>query len=156
MNILKVVSGEVVLLTLTNIDLKLFFEQYDVDDLLYINGWKFKSINGLFDNYVDKWTERKIQAKKDENGGIYTLSKLMLNALYGKFALNPKVQSKFAYLGDDEIVHYSLNEEEERESIYLPVGTFVTSYARNKTIRTSQAIKDYSLMKYKVDLYCYS
>lgn len=35
-------------------------------------------------------------------------------------------------------------------------GCFITAYARNKTIRTSQAIKDYSLKKYKKDLYIYS
>ena len=35
-------------------------------------------------------------------------------------------------------------------------GIFITSYAREITIRTSQAIKDYSLNKYGIDLYCYS
>ena len=35
-------------------------------------------------------------------------------------------------------------------------GAFITSYAREKTIRTSQAIKDYSIKKYGVDKYCYS
>ena len=38
----------------------------------------------------------------------------------------------------------------------MPIGIFITSYAREKTIRTSQAIKDYSLEKYGKDLYCYS
>lgn len=36
------------------------------------------------------------------------------------------------------------------------MGCFTTAYAREKTIRTSQAIKDYSLKKYGIDLYCYS
>ena len=36
------------------------------------------------------------------------------------------------------------------------MGIFITSYARNKTIRTSQAIKTYSIEKYGEDLYCYS
>lgn len=35
-------------------------------------------------------------------------------------------------------------------------GTFITAYARNKTIRTSQAIKDYSIKKYGKDFYIYS
>ena len=38
----------------------------------------------------------------------------------------------------------------------MPVGCFTTAYAREKTIRTSQAIKDYSIKKYGKDLYCYS
>lgn len=35
-------------------------------------------------------------------------------------------------------------------------GCFITAYARNKTIRTSQAIKDYSIKTYGKDLYIYS
>ena len=35
-------------------------------------------------------------------------------------------------------------------------GSFITSYARELTIRTSQAIKDYSIKKYGVDKYIYS
>lgn len=42
-----------------------------------------------------------------------------------------------------------------REYIFQ-FGSFITSYAREKTIRTSQAIKDYSLEKYGKDLYIYS
>ena len=36
------------------------------------------------------------------------------------------------------------------------MATFITAYAREKTIRTSQAIKEYSINKYGKDLYCYS
>ena len=60
-------KGEIVILTLTSIDLALFLEQYEVYDLNYICGWKFKSIDGLFDEYIDKWTERKIKATKEAN-----------------------------------------------------------------------------------------
>jgi len=59
-------------------------------------------------------------------------------------------------MGEDEIIHYSLSEKQEKEGIYLPIGSFITAYAREKTIRTSQAIKDYSLSKYGKDYYIYS
>ena len=59
-------------------------------------------------------------------------------------------------MGDDEIVHYTLSEKQEKEGIYLPIGSFITAYAREKTIRTSQAIKDYSISKYGEDKYIYS
>ena len=42
--------------------------------------------------------------------------------------------------------------QEIRKSIYIPIATFVTSYARKKTIETSQKIRDFSLNKYGVDL----
>lgn len=41
------------------------------------------------------------------------------------------------------------------EFIFLH-GSFITAYAREKTIRTSQAIKEYSIKKYGVDKYIYS
>lgn len=66
------------------------------------------------------------------------------------------MQSKIPYMGDDEIIHYTLSEKEQKDGIYLPIGTFITAYARKKTIRTSQAIKDYSISKYGKDLYIYS
>ena len=36
------------------------------------------------------------------------------------------------------------------------MASFITSYSRNKTITTSQAIRDYTLKKYGVDYYIYS
>ena len=149
-------NNEIVCLVLSNVDLKLFFEQYNVYDLNFVSGWKFKSISGIFKNYIDKWITRKNQATIDKNFGIRTLSKLMLNSVYGKFATSLDVQSKIPYLGEDDIVHYSLTEKDKKDGIYLPVGIFITSYAREKTIRTSQAIKDYSIKKYGIDKYIYS
>lgn len=63
---------------------------------------------------------------------------------------------KFHIYGEDDIVHYKLTKKEQKEGIYLPVGSFITAYAREKTIRTSQAIKDYSIKKYGKDMYIYS
>ena len=152
---LETSNDEVVALTLTSIDLELFLKQYDVFNLKYIAGWKFKSISGIFTKYIDKWITRKINASKEGNKGQRTLAKLMLNALYGKFATSLKVQNKIPYL-ENGIVKYTLGEEEEKKGLYIPVGTFITAYARRKTIETSQAIKDYSINKYGKDLYIYS
>ena len=80
----------------------------------------------------------------------------MLNSLYGKFGLNPDIRSKYPYLNEDGIVRYGLYDPEIRDSIYLPVASFITSYARKKTITTSQTIKDYSIKKYGIDKYVYS
>lgn len=80
----------------------------------------------------------------------------MLNALYGKFATSLDVQSKLPYLDENGIVHYTLSEKSQKNGLYLPIGAFITAYAREKTIRTSQSIKDYSLNKYGKDKYIYS
>lgn len=153
---IKSSDGDVVTLTLTNIDLDLFFEHYDVNVIEYHGGWKFRSIKGLFSAYIDYWSEQKIQAKKDKNDALYRISKLMLNSLYGKFGLNPDVRGKFPYLNEDGIVKYGMYPKEIRESIYIPVASFITSYARRKTITTSQSIKDYTTNKYNIDYYIYS
>ena len=80
----------------------------------------------------------------------------MLNSLYGKFATITHGSSERPYVGADGIVHYEVLPEEERKGVYLPMGIFITAYAREKTIRTSQAIKTFSINKYGKDLYCYS
>ncbi len=146
---------EPVALTLTSIDLKLFLEQYDVWDLHYESGWKFKGMRGLFTKYIDKWIKVKNDATISGNKGMRQVAKIMLNSLYGKFATSLDVQSKVPYLEDD-VVKYRLGEKTTKDGVYLPMGAFITAYARDKTIRTSQSIKDYSINKYGVDMYCYS
>lgn len=149
-------NGDIVTLTLTSIDLKLFLDHYNIEYIHYHNGWKFKGLKGLFKDYIDKWIKVKIESKKDNNSAMYRISKLMLNSLYGKFGLNPNIRSKYPELDEKGIVNYKFYERETREPIYIPIAAFITSYARNKTIRTSQSIKDYSLKHYGKDYYIYS
>lgn len=149
-------TGEVITLCMTNIDLKLALEHYDFYDLQYLSGWKFKSFDKLFKKYIDKWIEEKNQGTLEKNGGKRTRAKLMLNSLYGKFAKTMELKSKYPILGDDEIIHYKFTEKSIVDGIYIPVASFITSYAREKTIRTSQAIKEYSIKKYGKDFYYYS
>ena len=153
---IKSSDGDIVTLTLTSVDLELFFEHYDVWEITYHSGWKFKAIKGLFTQYIDYWSKQKIDAKKNKNDALYRISKLMLNSLYGKFGLNPDVRSKYPYLNEDGVVKYAMYEQEQRDAIYIPVASFITSYARKKTITTSQKIKEYTLNKYGKDLYVYS
>ena len=153
---IKSSEGDIVTLFLTNIDLELFLSHYDVYNITYHNGWKFKALKGLFTNYIDYWTDKKINAKKEGNKVLYIISKLMLNSLYGKFGLNPRVRGKIPYLDPEGIVKYKLGEEEIRNGIYIPVASFITSYARRKTITTSQNIKDYTIKNYNEDYYIYS
>ena len=149
-------KGQVVTLYLTSVDLKLFLSQYKTFHLSYQYGWKFKSSMGLFDNYVNHWTEQKIKAGKEGNAPLRQLSKLMLNSIYGRFSLSPIARQKAPYLDEDGVIHFMMLPPETRESVYLPVGSFVTSWGRFKTITTSQAIKDFTLKKYGEDRYYYS
>lgn len=132
-------DGEEVTMCMTSVDLEIFLEHYDVYNVEWHSGWKFKSTVGLFSEYIDKWTKVKIESTLNGNKAMRTLAKLMLNALYGKFALNPNVQSKYPYY-DNGAIKYGYGEKETREPIYIPVGTFVTAWARHKTITSAQKV----------------
>jgi hypothetical protein len=149
-------QGMKVQLWLTKPDFELFMEQYNVYSPTYHGGWKFKQSQGYFDEYINYWTERKIQASKEGNASIRQISKLMLNSLYGRFGLSPKAAQKKPVFDKDGIMHFVNLPIEERESMYIPIASFITAYGRNRTIRTSQIIKDYTMNKYGEDLYFYS
>ena len=140
-------KDEEVTLCLNSVDLELFFEQYDVYNIEWLSGWKFKATRGLFKDYIDKWSNNKIQAKKDGNHGLYLISKLFLNSLYGKFGTDTKVKSKIPYLGDDGIIHFYDSKETRKDGIYVAMASFITSYARLKTITAAQMITDRFLNK---------
>lgn len=166
-------------LTLTNVDLDLFFEHYHVYNITYKGGYMFKSSTKLFTDWVDKWAAVKIKADKEKNKGLRTIAKLMLNNLYGKFSLNPQVKSKYPVYNQDkklveyDFILYTVTDENGnivldemgnprqtpikiRDGIYIPVGAFITAYAREITIRTSQKIHYDSIIKTGHSRYCYS
>lgn len=120
----------------TNIDLEIIKEQYDILDIEYINGYKFKGTRGIFCKYIDKYMEMK----KNNTGAKRQLAKLMLNSLYGKFATNPKTQIKTPYLNENNEVEYETITAEDKEPVYTPMGVFITSYARSRTQRTAQKL----------------
>jgi hypothetical protein len=132
-------NGEDITLCLTSVDLELFFQQYNVYNIEYHSGWKFKATTGLYKDYIDKWIKVKIESTLNGNKGMRTLAKLMLNALYGKFALNPKVQSKYPVY-DNGRIRYVLGRKETRKPVYIPAGTFITAWARYKTITSAQNV----------------
>lgn len=131
-------NGEIVQMTLTSVDLALFLEHYDVYNLEYICGWKFKGTHGMFKNYIDYW----MYIKETTEGAYRQLAKLMLNSLYGKFATNPKTRKKIPMIDHEGIVRYVLDEPELRDPVYTAMGCFITAYARDMTIRSAQSVYD--------------
>lgn len=128
---------EPVTLMVTNIDLELYKEQYDMNILSYNGGWKFKGAHGMFDTYIEKWAE----IKENSTGGQREIAKLHLNSLYGKFASNPNVTGKIPVL-DENRLRYVRGPEEFKEPVYTAAGVYITSYARALTIRSAQANYD--------------
>jgi len=131
-------KGEIVDLYVTNVDLALMEEHYELYDVEYLGGWKFKSKTGMFNKFIDKWTYIKTHSE----GAIQTLAKLMLNSLYGKFATNPDITGKVPYLKEDGSCGFRVGEQEFKDPVYTAMGVFITSYARELTIRTAQKCYD--------------
>lgn len=129
-------SEEPTVLTLTSVDLKLFFENYDVQVISWDGGYQFQACRGMFDDYIDYWYKVKSDSKKAKNNALNKLAKLMLNALYGKFGARRNGYSKIPYLdAETNKVRFKKSELEDRTPGYIPVATFITSYCRDRIIR---------------------
>lgn len=121
-------------LTLTMTDYKLILEHYELVDFEILDGCWFYGQTGIFDEYIDKYKEIKLRSK----GAKRELAKLFLNNLYGKMAMSTDSSFKVPYLKEDESIGFLSYEEHDKQPGYIPVGSAITSYARNFTIRAAQ------------------
>lgn len=134
-------DGSPVDLYLTNVDLELFLDHYEImslDGIEYVGGYKFRARTGVFKKFIDKWTYIKINFE----GAIQLLAKLMLNSLYGKFASNPNVTGKIPYMKDNGALGFRMDDETYKDPVYTPMGCFITAWARYVTITTAQKCYD--------------
>lgn len=123
-----------VVMTMTMTDYILFLEHYNVIDFEILDGCYFKTEIGIFDTYINKYKELKLKS----TGAMRTLAKLFLNNLYGKMASNTDSSFKLAYMKPEEVVGFMEVIEDNKKAGYIPVGSAITSYARNFTIRAAQ------------------
>lgn len=122
-------------MTLTMTDYKMLKDHYNLVDFEILGGCWFYSQIGIFDEYIDKY--RKI--KQESKGAKRTLAKLFLNNLYGKMASNTDSSFKVAFEKEDGSLGFIPVTEKDKKPGYIPVGSAITSYARDFTIRTAQA-----------------
>lgn len=113
-------------LRLTNPLLDLLFECYNVKSYTFGGHIAFRGSYKLFDNYLKFWKE----VKQTSKGAKRAVAKLRQNGLYGKFGMS----------GDNEITTFenkdgifTINHTGETyvsNAIYLPMASFITSYAK--------------------------
>lgn len=142
---LKTSDDEIVDLYVSSVDWQLINDHYIVKNEEYCNGYKFQKLNGIFKDFIDYWTHIKVTS----TGAIKLLAKLQLNSLYGKFASNPDVTGKVPFLKEDGSIGFKIPKDENgkiirqtKDPIYTPMGIFITSWARDMTIRTAQKCYD--------------
>lgn len=133
------VNGELkdtrVTLTLTTTDYQLLKEHYELVDFEILDGCWFFSEIGLFDEYIERYKTMKMNNK----GAKRELAKMFLNYLYGKMAGSTSSSFKLAIIKDNGMIGFLPITENEKEPGYIPIGSAITSYARNFTIRAAQA-----------------
>ena len=121
-------------LTLTMTDWILLQEHYELKDLEIIQGCYFKAEIGIFDEYINIYK----QIKQTSKGAKREEAKLFLNNLYGKMASSSASNYKIAYEKDDKTIGFFTVLANDKKAGYIPIGSAITSYARNFTIRTAQ------------------
>lgn len=122
-------------LVLTMTDYQLLKDHYDLVDFEILDGCWFYALTGIFDEYIEKYKHQKLVSK----GALRELAKLFLNNLYGKMASSKDSSFKLAYVKDDKTIGFLPVTESKKKPGYIPVGSAITSYARNFTIRVAQA-----------------
>lgn len=126
---------DIVELTLTCTDYKLFKEQYHVYEEEVLNGCWFYTDIGIFDEYINKYRNIKVHS----TGAKRQIAKLFLNNLYGKMAASTNSSYKIPVFDSEGNIKMQLHLEHNKRPGYIAVGTAITSYARNFTIRAAQA-----------------
>lgn len=122
-------------MVLTMTDYILLQEQYNLVDFEILDGCWFYTQLGIFDEYMEKYKKQKMESK----GALRELAKLFLNNLYGKMASSKDSSFKLAYVKEDKTIGFLPVAESNKKAGYIPVGSAITSYARNFTIRAAQA-----------------
>lgn len=123
-----------VTMTMTMTDWYLFKEHYYLMETEILDGCYFDAKVGIFDEYIEKYKKIKLES----TGALRELAKLFLNNLYGKMASNTNSSFKVAYLDENNVVKYMTVMANDKTPGYIPVGSAITSYAREFTIRAAQ------------------
>lgn len=121
-------------LTLTMTDFMLMKEHYELVDFEIIDGCYFFTATGIFDLYMEKYKKIKLESK----GALRELAKLFLNNLYGKMASSEDSSFKVAIVKENKALGFISVPANDKQAGFIAVGSAITSYARNFTIRAAQ------------------
>lgn len=121
-------------LTLTMTDYELMKEHYELVDFEILDGCYFFTAVGIFDEYMEKYKKIKMESK----GALRELAKLFLNNLYGKMASSEDSSFKVAFVKENGAVSFMSVPANDKQAGFIAVGSAITSYARNFTIRAAQ------------------
>lgn len=122
--------------TITDVDFEQLQKHYEITSFNFVKGYYFKSKRGIFNKYIDYWYDMKNKAKAENNDVMYLLSKLMLNNLYGKFSQKILRDSAIPTLNGD-VIKFETSDYELNTG-YVPLGAYITAYARRYLVESIQ------------------
>lgn len=117
-------------------ELILFLEHYDVRGLIYVDYVKFRARMGVFDFYIDRWWNEKINAKSKAERYI---AKLYQNNLPGKFASSDDIIFRVPRI-HEKLIGYDEKKGVNNYPGYIAVGASVLSNSRVFQIRNCQKV----------------
>lgn len=156
-------SGENIMeLWLASPDLELFFDNYYVEDLNYIDCCAFTSICGKELSPSEAKKIGKMRAIECDGKGsifydyLYPLrvkketctgaerdnAKRMQNIPYGAFATSSKGGLYAPYIDDEGLLRYKRYSGKERKLLYIPISIFVTAWSRHFLINSIKKVFD--------------
>lgn len=134
--------NEPIRISLTNIDFELFQDNYDIEYMGEPEYISFHSKIGLLAKYIDNWMKVKEEATVTGDKAKRYISKRWMNSPYGKTGMRGDRINKLPMCSEDGSIGYNLYKSES-DSIYVPYASFVCAWARNKTIRSAQAVSEH-------------
>lgn len=134
-------KGQIINLVLSEVDLTIFLDNYDVKDLEFKKVYVFKSTYDLFTPYVEKWQNKKKEGKIKGLKAQYKLAKIMLDSLGGKFGTKVERKRKVVEFDSKGVMSMPYVERSYTKSVYLPVALFMTSYARKELFEAINLVK---------------
>lgn len=129
-------------LLLCSLDLEMFFNNYHVYSIEYITYYEFESIENPFKEFIAKYYNMKLNAKKVGDKITEARAKVRLNSCYGKFASKTTYKNTIpGYTQDEEGIQYR-QVENKAKAQYLPLAIFISAYSRYKLIDTINKVTD--------------
>ena len=128
--------------SMTNIDFELFEDNYDIEYMSEPEYISFQSKTGLLAKYIDNWMKVKEEASITGDKARRYISKRWMNSPYGKTGMRGDRINKLPMRCESGNIAYNMYKSES-DSIYVPYATFVCAWARNKTVRSAQAVSEH-------------
>lgn len=119
--------------TMTQAEFELFQECYDILNYKPIDYLSFERKVGIFDKYIDKYREMKIEATKTGNKAMRQIAKLYMNSLYGRISTSKNSSFKTIRF-DDHVMKFTTIEEYNKTPVFMPAGAYITAWSRRFTI----------------------